>query len=112
MGVVVSMRARQTEILNHPSGGRFLPHCGWNSAVDSIANGVPMIAWPLNAEQGMNAALLAEDIGGAIRSKLLPWKEVMGREEIETMIRNIIEDKGDARRGRVNLALKLSAEKA
>lgn len=47
------------------------------------------------------AALLAEDIGGAIRSKLLPWKEVMGREEIETMIRNIIEDKGDARRGRV-----------
>jgi coniferyl-alcohol glucosyltransferase len=58
------------------------------------------------------AALLAEDIGGAIRSKLLPWKEVMGREEIETIIRNIIKDKGDARRGRVNLALKLSAEKA
>ncbi|KAL3583610.1 hypothetical protein D5086_014671 [Populus alba] len=61
-------------------------------------------------QQGMNAAMLTEDIGVAIRSKSLPAKEVVGRGEIETMVRTIM-DKGDARRARAK-TLKSSAEKA
>ncbi|KAH8503517.1 hypothetical protein H0E87_014701 [Populus deltoides] len=52
----------------------------------------------------------ATDIGVAIRSKSLPAKEVVVREEIETMVRTIM-DKGDARRARAK-TLKSSAEKA
>ncbi|CAK7339528.1 unnamed protein product [Dovyalis caffra] len=110
MGLVVSKWAPQNEILSHPSVGGFISHCGWNSALESIVNGVPMIAWPLYAEQKMNAAMLTEDVGVAIRSKSLPTKEVVGREEIETMVRTIM-DKGDARRARVK-TLKSSAERA
>jgi len=110
MGLVVPMWAPQTEILSHPSVGGFVSHCGWNSTLESIVNGVPMITWPLYAEQGMNAAMLSEDIGVAIRSKSLPAKEVVAREEIETMVRTIM-DKGDARRARAK-TLKSSAEKA
>ncbi|KAM4118094.1 hypothetical protein ACB094_02G174700 [Castanea mollissima] len=81
LGVVVPMWAPQVEFLSHDS----------NSTIESITNGVPMIAWPLYAEQRMNATLLNEEFGVAVRSKVLPTKEVVGREEIETMVRKIME---------------------
>lgn len=72
-----------------------------------------MIAWPLYAEQRMNATLLNEEFGVAVRSKVLPTKEVVGREEIETMVRKIMEDsqEGNVLRARVK-QLKCDAEKA
>ena len=72
-----------------------------------------MIAWPLYAEQKMNATLLTEEIGVAIRSKGLPSKKVVQREEIEKMARMIIEDNDGKNgiRGGVK-ELKHSAEKA
>ncbi|KAJ9170827.1 hypothetical protein P3X46_018901 [Hevea brasiliensis] len=109
-GLVVPMWAPQTEILSHPSVGGFLSHCGWNSTLESIVNGLPMIAWPLYAEQGMNATMLTEDIGVAVRLKSTP-PVVVSREEIETTIRQVMEDKGDAIRARAK-TLKSSAEKA
>ncbi|KAJ8764293.1 hypothetical protein K2173_006033 [Erythroxylum novogranatense] len=112
MGLVVPQWAPQTGILSHPSIGGFLSHCGWNSTLESLASGVPMIAWPLYAEQKMNAAMLTDDhIGVAIRSKASPTEDLVTREEIETMVRKIIEDKGDSRRIRAK-SLQSSAEKA
>uniref|UniRef100_A0A7N2M081 Uncharacterized protein n=1 Tax=Quercus lobata TaxID=97700 RepID=A0A7N2M081_QUELO len=84
---MVPFWAPQVDVLNHPSIGGFLSHCGWGSTLESITNGVPMIAWPLYAEQKMNATLLTEEIGVAIRSKVLPSKKVVQREEIEKMAR-------------------------
>lgn len=61
----------------------------------------------------MNATLLNEEFGVAVRSKVLPTKEVVGREEIETMVRKIMEDsqEGNVLRARVK-QLKCDAEKA
>jgi hypothetical protein len=53
-GVVVTDWAPQVRILNHPAVGAFMTHCGWNSSLESIAAGVPMLAWPMMAEQKMN----------------------------------------------------------
>ena len=71
----------------HPSVGGFLSHCGWSSTLESITNGVPMIAWPLYAEQRMNAMLLVEELGVAVWPKVLPTKKVVDREEIASMVR-------------------------
>ncbi|KAA8531812.1 hypothetical protein F0562_006471 [Nyssa sinensis] len=111
VGLVVPVWAPQTEILAHPSVGGFLSHCGWNSTIESIVNGVPLIAWPFYAEQNMNATMLVEEAGVAIRSKLLPSKEVVMREEIEKMVRRIMVKDGNEISARVE-KLKNSAEKA
>ncbi|XVF17838.1 hypothetical protein REPUB_Repub10bG0159200 [Reevesia pubescens] len=72
IGLVIPTWAPQAQILSHPSVGGFLSHCGWNSILESITNGVPMIACPLYAEQKMNAAMLTEDFGIAVRPKASP----------------------------------------
>ncbi|XP_062155460.1 anthocyanidin 3-O-glucosyltransferase 5-like [Alnus glutinosa] len=112
LGLVVTQWAPQSEILGHRSTGGFLSHCGWNSSLESILSGVPMIAWPLYAEQKMNATKLAEEVGVAVRPKVAPTRGVVGREEIEMMVRKVMEDlEGKAMRARIK-ELKISGEKA
>lgn len=62
-GVVVENWAPQLEILSHGSVGAFLSHCGWNSVLEALNQGVVMIGWPMNGEQFFNVKLLEEKIG-------------------------------------------------
>ena len=38
--------------------GKFLSHCGWNSTVEAIGCGVPILAWPIRDDQHYNAKLV------------------------------------------------------
>lgn len=111
-GLIIPLWAPQMKILSHSSVGGFLSHCGWNSTLESLVNGVPMIAWPLYAEQRMNAAFLTEELGVAVQPEVLPTKEVVRREEIEEMVRSVMEfERGKGMRVRAK-ELKISGEKA
>ncbi|CAN4093814.1 unnamed protein product [Withania somnifera] len=100
-GLVIPSWAPQVAILNHPSTGAFLSHCGWNSTLESIVHGVPMIAWPLYAEQRMNSTFLAEEVGVVIKFSKVPGEYLIDRNEIEKMVRIVMEgEKGKAMRRR------------
>ncbi|MCL7041890.1 hypothetical protein MKW94_003765 [Papaver nudicaule] len=59
-GFLVKKWAPQLEILCHRSTGAFLSHCGWNSVLESLSQGVPIIGWPLYAEQPYNSKMIQE----------------------------------------------------
>ncbi|KAK6927034.1 UDP-glucuronosyl/UDP-glucosyltransferase [Dillenia turbinata] len=50
--------APQKEVLAHSAVGGFWSHCGWNSTLESICEGIPMLCRPFNAEQCLNARCL------------------------------------------------------
>ncbi|KAL6660694.1 hypothetical protein ACP70R_001729 [Stipagrostis hirtigluma subsp. patula] len=89
IGFLVPSWAPQTEVLAHEATGGFLTHCGWNSTLESLAHGVPMVAWPLYAEQRQNAMMLAEGIGAAIR---VP--DAKGKNEIAAVVKELIAGTG------------------
>ncbi|KAJ0251113.1 hypothetical protein HA466_0134970 [Hirschfeldia incana] len=100
-GLVVPSWAPQAEVLAHRAVGGFLTHCGWNSTLEGVVSGVPMIAWPLFAEQNMNAALLSDELGIAVRADD-GLKETVTRSEIEAVVRKVMaEEEGEEMRRKV-----------
>ncbi|XP_020217726.1 UDP-glycosyltransferase 72E1-like [Cajanus cajan] len=111
VGFVVPMWAPQAEILGHPATGGFVTHCGWNSVLESVLNGVPMVAWPLYAEQLMNAFMLSGELGVAVR---VASEEggVVRREQVAELVRRVmVGSEGGAMRKKVK-EVKVSGEKA
>ncbi|KAF1894074.1 hypothetical protein Lal_00003992 [Lupinus albus] len=90
-GYLVPGWAPQTQVLAHGSIGGFLSHCGWNSTLESVVNGVPLIAWPLFAEQKMNAVMLIQDIKVALRLNNNNNNGLVEREEIASVVKCLME---------------------
>ncbi|KAI3953663.1 hypothetical protein MKW98_017487 [Papaver atlanticum] len=59
--------APQLLILRHQSVGSFMTHCGWNSTLEGLTSGGVLLAWPMMAEQFINANLIVDQLKVAIR---------------------------------------------
>uniref|UniRef100_A0A0D9YLS2 Uncharacterized protein n=1 Tax=Oryza glumipatula TaxID=40148 RepID=A0A0D9YLS2_9ORYZ len=101
-GLAVASWAPQVRVLAHPATAAFVSHCGWNSALESVSSGVPMIAWPLHAEQKMNAAILKEVAGVALPLRPVARGGVVSREEVAAAVKELMDpgEKGSAARRR------------
>uniref|UniRef100_A0A0D9YEM2 Glycosyltransferase n=1 Tax=Oryza glumipatula TaxID=40148 RepID=A0A0D9YEM2_9ORYZ len=93
-GLVVISWAPQREVLEHGAVGGFVTHCGWNSVLEAVTAGVPMLAWPLYAEQRlMNKVFLVEEMRLAVAVEGYD-KGVVTAEEIQEKARWIMDSDG------------------
>ncbi|KAL0318071.1 UNVERIFIED_CONTAM: Baicalein 7-O-glucuronosyltransferase [Sesamum angustifolium] len=110
-GFIIKSWAPQTEVLSHDSVGGFVTHCGRSSVLEAVSLGVPMIGWPLYAEQRMNRVFMVEEMKVA-----LPLEEtadgLVTAVELEKRVRELMDSQtGKAVRLRVT-ELKTSAAAA
>ncbi|KAJ1254819.1 hypothetical protein BS78_K321600 [Paspalum vaginatum] len=77
----------QLEVLAHKATGCFLTHCGWNSMIESIVTGVPMVGMPQWADQPTTAKY----VESAWRIGLRMRKGSVKREEVERCIREVMD---------------------
>ncbi|KAM0857935.1 hypothetical protein ACQ4PT_048145 [Festuca glaucescens] len=110
-GLVVKSWVPQVDVLRHRATGAFVTHCGWNSVLEAVAAGVPMLCWPLEAEQKMNKVCMTEDMGVAV--ELGGYREgFVKADEVDAKVRLVIKgEEGRQLRARV-AALKEEAEAA
>ncbi|XP_076892351.1 UDP-glycosyltransferase 76H1-like [Bidens hawaiensis] len=95
-GLIVKW-APQKSVLGHKAVGGFWSHCGWNSTMEGLSEGVPMLCQPFDVDQLLNARYVCDvwimgfevvvergEIAGAV-------KRVLAGEEGEEMRRRAIE---------------------
>ncbi|PIM99809.1 hypothetical protein CDL12_27691 [Handroanthus impetiginosus] len=100
-GFVIKTWAPQKEVLSHDAVGGFVTHCGRSSILEAVSFGVPMIGWPIYAEQRMNRVFIVEEMKVA-----LPLEEeadgFVTATELEKRVRQLMESEtGRAVRQRV-----------
>uniref|UniRef100_A0A7N2MFJ4 Uncharacterized protein n=1 Tax=Quercus lobata TaxID=97700 RepID=A0A7N2MFJ4_QUELO len=90
----------QEEVLAHKAVGGFLTHSGWNSTLESIVAGVPMICWPYFADQQVNSRFVSE-----VWKLGMDMKDVCDRVIVEKMVNYLMEE-------RMEIFMKSTVEKA
>ncbi|KAL1215790.1 UDP-glycosyltransferase 73B1 [Cardamine amara subsp. amara] len=93
-GLIICGWAPQVLILDHQAVGGFLTHCGWNSLLEGVASGLPMVTWPLGAEQFYNEKLVTQVLKTGVCVGVTKMSKVVGdfisREKVERAVREVM----------------------
>ncbi|XP_062200171.1 UDP-glycosyltransferase 83A1-like [Phragmites australis] len=86
--------APQERVLAHPAIGCFLTHCGWNSTLESIRNGVPMLCWPYFTDQFANQTYISDIWRVGLRVARTDNEGMVTKERIMERLESILADNG------------------
>ncbi|KEH25852.1 putative UDP-glucuronosyl/UDP-glucosyltransferase [Medicago truncatula] len=97
-GLIIRGWAPQVMIMSHNAVGAFMTHCGWNSVVEAVSAGIPMITWPLNGEHFYNEKLITDVHGIGVEVGATDWsmyvideKKVVSRDSIKNAVRRLMD---------------------
>ncbi|GKU97874.1 hypothetical protein SLEP1_g10952 [Rubroshorea leprosula] len=108
-GLVVTW-CPQLEVLSHKSTGCFVTHCGFNSVLEALSLGVPMVAVPQWTDQPTNAKFVEDVWGIGIRAQR-EKEGIVKREVLEGCIKEVmVGEKGEGVRKNANKWKKLATE--
>ncbi|KAH6791958.1 hypothetical protein C2S52_002435 [Perilla frutescens var. hirtella] len=83
--------APQQKVLSHPSVACFVSHCGWNSTMEGMCNGVPFLCWPYFADQFLNQGYIADFWRVGLRLEK-DESGIVGCGEIVKKVENLLSD--------------------
>lgn len=100
--------APQMLVLRHRSVGVFVTHCGWNSVLETIVAGVPMICRPIIGDQKLNAKIVVVEWGMGVEIE----GEVFTKDAVvKALVLTLSSEQGKRMRGKAE-ALRELAMKA
>ncbi|CAK9163138.1 unnamed protein product [Ilex paraguariensis] len=97
----------QEQVLNHSAIGGFLTHSGWNSTIESVCGGVPMICWPFFAEQQTNCRYSCTEWGMGMEID-----SDVKRNEVEMLVRELMDGEKGKEMKKKAMEWKKKAEEA
>ncbi|MED6128854.1 hypothetical protein PIB30_102083 [Stylosanthes scabra] len=83
--------APQQKVLSHPAIACFVSHCGWNSTIEGLSNGVPFLCWPYFSDQFLNKTYICDElkVGLGFDSD---ENGLISREEIKVKVDKVLSD--------------------
>ncbi|XP_038882753.1 UDP-glycosyltransferase 87A1-like [Benincasa hispida] len=88
-GMVVRW-CNQLRVLCHSAVGGFWTHCGWNSTLEGVFAGVPMLTWPIFCDQVPNSKKIVEDWKVGVRLKAVGVGDLVTGEEIAEFVKRFM----------------------
>ncbi|XP_009116435.1 UDP-glycosyltransferase 73B1 [Brassica rapa] len=93
-GLIIRGWAPQVLILDHQAIGGFLTHCGWNSLLEGAASGLPMVTWPIGAEQFYNEKLVTQvlktGVSVGVKKMVKGSGDFISREKVDIAVREVM----------------------
>ncbi|KAJ1278298.1 hypothetical protein BS78_04G069500 [Paspalum vaginatum] len=105
-GMVVAWSPQQS-VLAHPAVACFVSHCGWNSTMEGVRNGVPFLAWPYFADQFVNQGYICDVWKVGLRAEA-DESGVVTKEQIASKVEELMSD--ESMRERVEAMKKVAHE--
>ncbi|CAL4933049.1 unnamed protein product [Urochloa decumbens] len=86
--------APQESVLAHSAVGCFVTHCGWNSTLEGICNGVPLLCWPYFTDQFTNQTYICDIWRVGLRVAPMDTEGIVTKEQIMGRLESLMGDSG------------------
>uniref|UniRef100_A0A0E0P1I9 Glycosyltransferase n=1 Tax=Oryza rufipogon TaxID=4529 RepID=A0A0E0P1I9_ORYRU len=90
-GVIVEWCSQQ-RVLAHAAVACFVSHCGWNSTLEGVLNGVPFLCWPYFCDQFLDRSYITAVWRTGLAVAAGEEDGVVTRDEVRSKVEQVVGD--------------------